>query len=96
MLTGNRVTVRGMFQSSDKYLADPTTVTLRMRTPAAVVTDYVVASNQVVRDGRGYYHMDFTLSQVGIYEFMWIGTGTVAAVSQDNIEIVTVAGIPAP
>ena len=73
---GTKVRLSVVFSSAGAE-TDPTTVTLKVRTPAGVVTSYTWAGAQVTKDAVGRFHMDLSVTASGRYYYRWIGTGTV-------------------
>lgn len=65
-------------------LADPTTVTLTVWTPAGVSTSYTYAGGTVTRDSLGVFYRDVPVAEAGRYVLRWTGTGA-AAVVEDSI-----------
>lgn len=51
--------------------AAPGTLTLRVKSPSAVVTSYNVAGGGVVADGTGAFHADIALDEAGQYVWRW-------------------------
>lgn len=70
---GTRVTTRASFSEAGA-LDDPGLVSCKVRTPAGVVTTYVAPS--VVNDGVGLYHLDFDITESGLWTVEWIGDGS--------------------
>jgi hypothetical protein len=56
---------------------DPTTVALKVKNPAGVVSTYTYALAQVAKDATGKYHKDISLNMSGHWRYRWEGTGTV-------------------
>lgn len=63
------------FRDSDSNLVDPaSSVIFTMREPDGTVTAYTYGVDaELVRDAVGEYHVDWTISQVGIHTYKWIG-----------------------
>lgn len=68
---------------------DPTTIALTVRDPAtpAVITTYTYGAAQITRDSTGNYHKDITVGTAGSWTVHWVGTGTCAAVDDDEFFI---------
>lgn len=64
------ITVR----DEDSELTDPTTLTLKVRTPAGVVTPYLYPAAPTVRDSVGVYHADVELTTPGMWVIQWATT----------------------
>lgn len=61
-------------------LANPTTTSLTVETPAGVQTTYTYANAEVTRQETGVFYRDLALAAAGEYRIKWAGTGAVAAV----------------
>lgn len=71
------------FSDIDGTEADPTTVTFKMREPDGTETIYAYGTDaELVKDGVGRYHVDWTLTQAGRHVVRWEGTGVVATAEQ--------------
>ncbi len=60
---------------------DPTAVTLKVKTPSQEVVDL---TPDIVHDGVGYYHADYLPTDLGLYQYEWIATGTVQVSTVTN------------
>jgi len=70
-------TLSGAFtRRSNGNAADPTTVTFNIRQPDMTFIEYVFGVDfQLVRDGVGLYHVEFTVTQAGTYCYAFVGVG---------------------
>ena len=68
---------------------DPTTVTLSIKHPAGVVTDYTYAGSTVIKDAVGKYHKDIIIDNngEGFWHYRWIGTGTCTAAGEGQFYV---------
>ena len=58
--------------------ADPTTVTLYVRTPDRALSTHVYGvDGNVIKDSTGIYHYDFTPAEPGTHAYRWEGVGAV-------------------
>ena len=64
--------------SSTLALADPTTVTLELTTPAGTTTTYTYAGAGIIKSSTGVYYRDVTWTEAGEWRAKWAGTGAVA------------------
>ena len=64
--------------------ATPTTVTLRVRDPADVETDYTAG---FVNTMTGVYSFLLTPAISGVWRYQWLGTGEVVAAGERQFEI---------
>lgn len=53
-------------------LADPSSISLRVRSPVGVVT---TLTGELVKDAVGKYHFDLALDENGYYQYQWVCTG---------------------
>jgi hypothetical protein len=68
-------------------LVDPTTVALRIRTPAGVVTEYTYALAQITKESQGVYYKLITLDECGRWKYRWISSGTGAGAAEDDMVV---------
>lgn len=85
---GDQIRVGYTFKNSSGTAADPTTVTLKLRTPAGTETSHVYLTDlNVIKDSTGAYHYDLTLAESGTYSWRWIGTGNVVLADEGQIAV---------
>lgn len=83
-LRGNGVKVQVTFSTGGEN-QDPTTVTLKLRSPSGTVLTYTYAQAQVTRSATGVYYKELpagTVNVVGKWWYRWIGEGAVAAAAE--------------
>jgi hypothetical protein len=68
-------------------LTDPATVSLTVKDPASVSTTYTWAGAQVIKDATGRFHYDLTPVLPGRWYFKWVGTGAVAATTEESFRV---------
>ncbi|GMV19480.1 MAG: hypothetical protein AMXMBFR56_77040 [Polyangiaceae bacterium] len=84
----DQVRIAHQFYNSSAQAADPTTVTLLLKTPAGVETSHVFGvDGNVVKTATGAYHYDLTLTEAGIYAWRWVGTGAVVCAEEGTIPV---------
>ena len=84
---GDLIPVSATFKNAAGTATDPTTITFKLQSPAAVVTSYVYPTDaQLVRDSAGVYHVDVPLAAAGVWYYRFEGTGAVAA-TEDGVLI---------
>jgi hypothetical protein len=86
---GDLVRISAAFTNSSGAAADPTTVTLLVKLRYVVgstATTYTYPA-QIVKDSTGNYHYDFTPTTEGIWDYRWVGTGTVQAAAEDAFNV---------
>lgn len=62
--------------SRDGSDVDPTTVTLKLRSPCGVETTYTYADDDITRTSAGDYYIDVTPTEGGRWWYRWETTGT--------------------
>lgn len=76
-------------------LTDPTTVTLAVTTPAGSATTYTYGTDAaLVRDGLGSYYLNQTASSLGLWQYVWTGTGTAQSVKESYFTVAQGSSIP--
>lgn len=50
---------------------DPGVLRLKFKSPAGVVTTWLVTAGQVVKDAVGSYHAEIPLSEAGSWRYRW-------------------------
>jgi len=74
---GTLVTVTATYVDDDGEPVDPTTVTLKVKSPAGTSFTYVFNTNaEIQRASTGVYWGDVTASIAGRWSYRWEGTGT--------------------
>jgi len=63
--------------------ADPTIITVKIRTPAGVETSHVYGTDpDVKRSGAGSYYYDLYCAEDGTYHHRWTGAGALVAAAE--------------
>lgn len=66
------------FKNLDGTPTDPATVTIKVRTPDGVLTEYVYGTDpEVTKDVVGVYYLSFVPTQSGYHGWSGHGTGAV-------------------
>lgn len=85
---GNIARIKALFLSSSGAPADPSTVKVKIRTPAGAESELTYLTDAaVLRDSVGAYHVDVTLAQVGAYRFRWVGAGALVAAQETSLSV---------
>lgn len=86
---GDTVRLTSDFALTNGSAADPSEVTLRVRTPGGETTLYEITSpySELVRDAVGSYHCDLAITEAGTWAYRWQGTGTVATVEEGQLYV---------
>lgn len=75
------IELTGTFTTSAGAPINPTTVTLRLRTPDGIVTTYTGA--QLGNPAVGVFTLDFQATQSGPHIYKWQGAGNVEITNPD-------------
>jgi hypothetical protein len=85
---GEVVTLSGAFTNPAGAAVDPSVVTFNLREPDATFTAFVFGVDaELIRDGIGLYHVDWTTAKVGSHCWGLAGTGTAQAISEGEFEV---------
>jgi hypothetical protein len=91
---GQAVRLSAAFLNASGAAADPSTVTVRYGVaivtppPDPTATSLVFGVDAaVIKDSTGNYHADIVPATPGNYTYLWVGTGTVAAVSRGTFRV---------
>jgi hypothetical protein len=68
--------------TTDGEPADPSAVTLKIITPAGVVTTYTYPAD-ITKESTGVYYKEIPSDQSGDWHYKWTGTGAVPASDED-------------
>lgn len=85
-LEGSTVKLEATFEVNN-VKTDPTTVTLKVLSPAGVTSTYTYALGQVTKSATGVYYKYVTLDAPGRLVYRFIGTGTAAGVNEAGITV---------
>ncbi len=66
---------------------DPTTVALTVTTPSLVTTVYTYSGGAITRLSTGMYRYDLALTEPGVWQYRWVGTGTAAGAEQGSLTV---------
>lgn len=79
---GDVVELEATFTDDDGELADPTTITLKIKDPSANVTTLTYAAAELTRESMGVYYYNLTIDEAGMWYYRWISTGTPATAEE--------------
>jgi hypothetical protein len=69
-------------------VTDPSTVTLKIRTPSGTESSHVYGTDvNVIKDSTGKYHYVLTLDAKGDWYQRWIGTGAVVTAGEKVLRV---------
>ena len=86
---GDLVRISAAFTNEAGAAADPTTVTLLVKLRYVIgstATTYTYPTN-ITKDSTGNYHVDFTPTTEGIWDYRWVGTGSVQAAAESAFNV---------
>ena len=73
---GDKVRIKATFTVSG-VKTDPTTITLRVKSPSNVISIYTYALFEITKSATGMYHKDISITESGEWFYRWEGTGAV-------------------
>ncbi len=85
--TNDVATLRARFISLAGNLTDPTTVTVKLRSPSGVITTYTYASASVTKDSTGVYSRVLTFSEAGVWAYSVVATGTITKTEEGSVRV---------
>src|SRR3954464_6898489 len=80
-------TLRARFISLAGVLTDPTTVSVKIRTPSGVTTTYTYAGGSVTKDATGQYSRSLTFSEAGIWAWSVVATGVITKTEEGSVRV---------
>lgn len=89
-VTNDTVTLTNTFTVSG-VATDPTTISLAVTNPAGTTTTYTFAGGTITKVGTGIYSKSITADSVGLWRYVWTGTGTAADVEDGSFTVSPVA-----
>lgn len=66
---------------------DPTTITLKVKTPAGVETTYTYAAAELTRASAGVFTRDQDCTEAGVWTYRFVGTGAVKAAGERTFNV---------
>lgn len=82
-----RVTIKFKSQANGAYV-DPTTVTVKVKNPSAVVTTYVYGvAPEVQKSSTGIYYMIIDCNAAGAWKYRWEATGDNQAAAEGSFDV---------
>jgi hypothetical protein len=79
--------LQATFTSLTGTKVDPTTITLKVKTPSGSTTTYTYPTH-ITRSAAGIYFYDYSVTASGIHFFNWAGTGAFQAADESSFSIV--------
>jgi hypothetical protein len=84
---GDLVRLQATFKDLASVLADPTTLTLKVKNPAGATTTYNYPGT-IVRSSTGVFYYDYLVGASGTHYFNFAGAGAYTAVDESSFEVV--------
>lgn len=84
---GDQVRVSVAFTNTAGTAADPTTITLLVKQRQRAVATYTFAAGQVTKTATGAYYRDVDVTEEGIWDYRWVGTGAVVAAAEGSFNV---------
>lgn len=84
---GDLVRLKGMFTDQDGDLYDPSTVTVKFKSPSGVVTTRVYGTDDVTRVSVGIYTTDVNVDEVGTWHYRFESSGVGQAAEENKFYI---------
>lgn len=79
---GSQVTITGTYKI-DGTVTDPTTVTIKYRSPNGITTTVGGTAAAVTNPSTGVYKLDIDASVFGTWTYQFAGAGTVVALAEN-------------
>lgn len=76
---GDQVRLKVTVTDTAGTATDPTTISVRVRTPSGTIR-----TPSVVRDAVGQYHADVALDEAGVWQWEWVTSGNLVLVEGDE------------
>ena len=83
---GDLVRIHATFTASS-VVADPTTVTLKVKDPDGVITTYTYGGGTVTKSSTGVYYKDVSVSNDGMWYYRIEGTGAVQSAGEGSFRV---------
>lgn len=85
---GDLLRLQVTFTDINGSLADPTSITLKIKNPVGTVTTYTYPA-QVLKSSTGVYYFDYAVVASGTHYFNWAGTGAYTAADEGSFTVIT-------
>ena len=87
---GDLVRLNASFRDENGDAIDPSTVTFKVKTPAAVTTSYVYGTDsEVVKVATGDYKVEIIAAESGTYYYRIESTGSGRAADESSFTVAT-------
>ena len=81
---GDRRRLQATFKDVNGTLADPTTITFKMREPDGTITTKVDVAGSLVNPSVGVWYYDFTITKQGRHSWSMEGIGDVVGLEEQE------------
>ena len=85
---GDGVRTTSLFKVSG-VLTDPTTVTIKIKSPDGTITTKTWAGGDIVRTSLGVFTHTFTVTAAGSWWYRWEGAGAVIGAAERRLQVRT-------
>lgn len=85
---GDTITLSCTFKNASAVNTDPTTISLTIQDPSGNDATYTYALAQLTRSAAGIYTYDLAVDEQGVWEYRWVGTGTVGQADQGSLTVI--------
>ncbi len=84
---GDKRRLTATFTDIDSVLTDPTDITFLMKEPDGTKTTHLSGSAEVVAVSTGVWYVDWTITQEGIHNYEFKGTGAVVTAEERSFRV---------
>ncbi|MFW9804858.1 MAG: hypothetical protein ACFFFC_19535 [Candidatus Thorarchaeota archaeon] len=85
---GTQVRFKCTFKDLDGNLADPSTVTAKIKDPAGNVETLVYGTDpDLKKDSVGIYYVDRTIDESGVWRHRWSGSGSLVVANEAAVRV---------
>ena len=84
---GDKRRLTGTFTDLAGALDDPTVITFRIKEPDGTITSHASGGGIVTNISLGVWYVDFTITQEGIHNYEFIGTGDVVTAEESSFRV---------
>lgn len=84
---GDKRRLTATFKDIDDVLTDPTVITFIMKEPDGTSTSQVNGDSVVVSSSTGVWYVDWTITQEGVHNYEFKGTGAVVTAEESSFRV---------
>ena len=82
-IIGNIVRLSASFTDEDGVLANPATVSVKIKKPEKTIETFAA----IAGDNKGEFYYDYTTTDLGDHQYVFTGTGTIDAVANGKFNV---------